>query len=166
MSGSHDRPPAGSRDGVLHPASIAPGRGRGSASERSAGRPRWCRQRGGDRRRRAEQPSVGSVFHAERRGVLVILDRRALPSGRRAPRSGPPFSVDGPLGSGYLSLLEQKGLAPVLISEGQIAVAIRQPPDDTPAFMRGRHIVAARKGTGPKTVSWTPSPAADRTRRD
>lgn len=59
------------------------------------------------------------------------------------------------LGGGYLSLLERRGLVPVLTSERQIALAMRQPPDDTPAFMRGRYIVAARKGSGSRAASWT-----------
>jgi Pup amidohydrolase len=59
------------------------------------------------------------------------------------------------LGGGYLSLLERRGLAPVLTSEHQIALAMKQPPDDTPAFMRGQFILTTPKGGGGHVASWS-----------
>jgi proteasome accessory factor A len=58
------------------------------------------------------------------------------------------------VGSGYFSLLERRGLAPVRVSRAAIRAAVLDPPENTPAWKRGRLVRDA--GMAPSPVSWRP----------
>ena len=60
------------------------------------------------------------------------------------------------IGSGYLSMLEQKGIAPVRVSAHDIGDAISRPPTDTPAWRRGQSIRQAGHAPGSMCVSFLP----------
>lgn len=58
------------------------------------------------------------------------------------------------LGVGYLAHLERAGVAPVLTDPDDVERAILEPPDETPAKLRGR-LVRELSGTGARVaVSW------------
>ncbi len=58
------------------------------------------------------------------------------------------------LGDGYFARLEGAGEAEILIDESAVERAVREPPADTPAFLRGRLIRREIGGALPVTVSW------------
>ncbi len=58
------------------------------------------------------------------------------------------------LGTGYFAELDARGLAPRLVEEADIDAAIETPPEDSPAWVRGRLVQRlARSGTR-ASVSW------------
>ena len=58
------------------------------------------------------------------------------------------------LGSGYFSMLEREGIAPVRFSTGDIWEAVFHAPGDTPAWQRGRTIRQAGARRGKTLTSW------------
>lgn len=58
------------------------------------------------------------------------------------------------LGSGYFSMLEREGIAPIRFSTGDIWEAVFHPPGDTPAWQRGRTIRQAGARRGKTPLSW------------
>jgi len=58
------------------------------------------------------------------------------------------------LGEGYLARLEGKGLAPRLVDEDQVEAATRNPPHDSPAFLRGTFIRRRARSLVPIRISW------------
>lgn len=58
------------------------------------------------------------------------------------------------LGCGYLASLEKEGLAPVLVGEDEVDRAIREPPSDTPAKMRGRLVRSIEFSGHRMRVDW------------
>lgn len=58
------------------------------------------------------------------------------------------------LGEGYASMLERSGHAPRLLDPEEVARAVAEPPQDTPAFTRGRFIRARTPSFVPTRISW------------
>ena len=58
------------------------------------------------------------------------------------------------LGNGYFARLEREGLAPRLVSDAEIRRAVRQPPDGSPAQLRGAFIRDLQGSPTSMTVSW------------
>lgn len=59
------------------------------------------------------------------------------------------------LGEGYLARLERRGLAPQLVEEDQVDRATRNPPRDSPAFLRGAFIRRRAGSLVPVRISWS-----------
>jgi proteasome accessory factor A len=58
------------------------------------------------------------------------------------------------LGTGYLARMEKAGLARQIVTEAEIAAAMRSPPDSTPARLRGQLIRSLGATALPVRVSW------------
>jgi proteasome accessory factor A len=67
------------------------------------------------------------------------------------------------IGTGYFSMLEQKGIAPVRLSAHDIGAAIIRPPTNTPAWERGQSIRLAGQARGRLRVSFLPGPEREGT---
>ncbi|MCK6545293.1 proteasome accessory factor PafA2 family protein [Myxococcota bacterium] len=58
------------------------------------------------------------------------------------------------LGVGYLAHLERAGLAPIIVDPADVERAILEPPDETPAKLRGRLVRELSGASVPIAVSW------------
>ena len=59
------------------------------------------------------------------------------------------------LDQGYLAEMEREGLAAVLLTAEELEEAMKEPPEDSPALLRGRWIRDHRTARGPARVGWT-----------
>jgi proteasome accessory factor A len=90
-------------------------------------------------------------------GRLDWVTKRALMVGPRPLSAAARKKIDikyHELGSGYLSLLEQRGIAPVRLLQADIDAAVLHPPNNTPAWKRGRLITNAGERRVDLRVSW------------
>ena len=67
------------------------------------------------------------------------------------------------IGSGYFSMLEQKGIAPVRLTANDIDEAIFRLPTNTPAWPRGQSIQLAGHARRSMRVSFLPGPESEGT---
>lgn len=58
------------------------------------------------------------------------------------------------LGVGYFAGLERAGHAPRLVDDDALAVALTTPPEDSPAWTRGRLVARLAQANTPARVSW------------
>lgn len=65
------------------------------------------------------------------------------------------------IGSGYFSMLEQKGIAPVRVSVHHIDEAMSRPPRDSPAWQRGQSIRLAGHARDSMCLSFLSGPSAN-----
>lgn len=58
------------------------------------------------------------------------------------------------IGDGYLARLERAGIARAVVSEAEVTLAMKTPPEATPARLRGRLIKDLGRSAVPVSVSW------------